>query len=303
MIKVIGWIVFLLLALVVVWSIGKSISFTSLRYPAIPSFSVPQYTTPAVISERTPPTQGAATSSGLAQPEKPQETSLGAQDGQGDISPLHGFVHLIRTGVSAVDPNKEYIEIRVSGDAPTAVPLSGWTLENSSHTRVSIGEGVEVFFPAPTPNISAGIVLKPGMKAVVSTGQSPVGISFRLNSCAGYLDQSRKFTPPLPSNSCPRLTGSLETRTFLDDACLDYIDTVPRCSSPVPPGTLSRECHAYVVSHTTYNSCFSAYRNTPNFSGAEWRIFLQRNQELWKERSEAIILRDHTGRVVDALAY
>lgn len=298
MVKAIGWIIFLLLALVVVWSVGRAIPIASLRYPAVPPFSVPQFTVPAVISEQ-PSTMAPATIPPETQ--QPAEEKQGAQE---DISSLRGFVHLIRSSVSATDPGREYIEIHVDGNAPAAIPLSGWTLENSQHTRVSIGKGVDIFFPPPTLNIPQDIVLAPGMKAIIATGQSPKGVSFRLNACAGYMSQtSGAFAPPLPSRSCPQLTGNLEPQTFLNNTCLDYIDTVPRCAAPTLPGSLSPECRTYITAHASYNSCFSTYRNTPDFLGTEWRIFLQRSQELWGERNEIIILRDHTGRVVDALAY
>jgi hypothetical protein len=69
------------------------------------------------------------------------------------------------------------------------------------------------------------------------------------------------------------------------------------------PIYLSQGCQDAIVTKLNYNSCVDMHRNDPGFYRLEWRIFLKREEELWKSKREIIKLLDETGKVVDYISY
>jgi hypothetical protein len=112
------------------------------------------------------------------------------------------------------------------------------------------------------------IYLVPGGRALISSGTSPIGASFQVNMCSGYLNEVGTFTPVL-RNECP--DGS--------------------------------DCHANAAKNHTYNACVDAHQNDPGFYSHEWRIFLGKKTELWRNSREVIELVDQEGDIVDAITY
>ena len=208
---------------------------------------------------------------------------------------------------TAEDPPLEYLEISASGNNAEPISITGWSLQSAaSGARVYISGGTPVFV-AGTVNKMQPIYLEPGASAIVMSGPSPTGISFRENICTGYLEQSQNFTPELES-SCPYASEMLpETGDNIRKygaACFDFLKSVQRCNSPSSiPSDLSAACRSFAGSAFTYNGCVSGYKTSPGFPLTVWRIFLNQNRELWGNSHDVIRLLDREGRTVDVLTY
>lgn len=202
------------------------------------------------------------------------------------------------------DTNKEYIEIKLSSKSKSKILLSGLRLKGDYGLDLSIGEGVYLYWPGIT-NTEEPIFLEPGGVAIITTGQSPIGYSFRVNKCTGYFEQFQDFYPSL-SKDCiyPKDEDLPSGQGGLDDECLDYIDTLSRCEAVESmPEYLSSQCQEYVSTKINYKSCVETHRNDSDFYENEWRIFLNRNEEMWKEKRETIELFDQSGNLIKSISY
>ena len=227
----------------------------------------------------------------------------------GTPSPFRGIVsmnHYI-SGAGSADPKNEYLEISVPSSGSVPVNLSEWSLaSDATGNSVNIPKGTEV--PASgTINAVQDIVLAPGDRAMIISGQSPIGASFRENKCIGYFATFQNFSPSLPQN-CP--TPSDELSAFYgagyirDEACINYVNKLPRCQVTLsPPVSVSGVCQSFVVKYLNYNGCVEAHRNDPDFKGNTWRIYLGRTNSMWRTQRELVKLLDVTGKTVDAFSY
>lgn len=202
------------------------------------------------------------------------------------------------------DPEKEYIEVKLSSKSVDKVFLTGLRLKGVYGLDLPIGEGVKLYWPGIT-NTKESIFLEPGGKAIITTGQSPIGYSFKVNKCTGYLEQFQNFNPSL-SKDClyPRDENVPSGPGGLDDNCLDYIDKLPRCEIvKTIPAYLSSQCQEYVSTKINYKSCVDTHRDDADFYKNEWRIFLSRSDELWKQKRETIELLDKSGGLIKEISY
>jgi len=227
----------------------------------------------------------------------------------GTPSPYRGLVrmnHYVSSAASA-DPKNEYIEISVAQDAGVPVDLSGWSLtSDATGNSASIPKGTEV----PTSgivNAAQDIIVSPGTRAMIVSGQSPIGASFRENKCIGYFSTFQKFYPSLPQN-CPAPSDELAslygTGYIRDAACIDFVNKLPRCQVTLtPPVGASTACQSFLVKYLNYNGCVNAHRTDADFKGDTWRIYLGRNSSMWRTRNEVVKLLDINGKTVDAFSY
>lgn len=225
-----------------------------------------------------------------------------------NTAPAAGAVTLSRdtSGAASSDPDEEYVIVSVSAGASGTISTAGWKLMSRE-----TGEGA--LFPQGTEvprsgrvNVLSPIVLHPGDQAIVATGRSPVGISFRENACTGYFEEHQDFHPAL-SMSCP--TPSQEYATFYEgsdrnDACLSYVRSIPYCGTETRSSTdVPNSCESFVDEHLNYNGCADAHAKDAGFLGTTWRIFLGSRSELWKRSRETIVLLDAQNKVIDSLSY
>lgn len=227
----------------------------------------------------------------------------------GEPSPYRGLVTMTR-GVSnsgSLDPRNESIEIRVSPSAGVPINLSEWALLSEvSGSRVTIPKGTEV----PTSGVvneSEHIVLSPGDRAIIISGRSPIGASFRENKCIGYFSTFQSFSPALPQN-CPapsdELTSFYGSSYLRDTACVDFVNKLARCQVTLtPPVTGTSACQSFVVKYLNYNGCVEAHRGDRDFLGTTWRVYLGRSNSMWRPTHELVKLLDVTGKTVDAFSY
>lgn len=211
------------------------------------------------------------------------------------------------SGAGSADPKNEYIEIRIAQNAGVPVNISGWTLSSEATGNAAIiPKGTEV--PANgVINAVQDIVLMPGQRAIIISGQSPIGASFRENKCIGYFSTFQKFSPSLPQN-CPspanELIDQYGSGYIRDSVCIDYVNTLARCQVVLsPPVKVSGVCQSFLIKYLNYNGCVEAHRNDADFKGDTWRVYLGRTTSMWRSKHELVKLLDTTGKTVDAFSY
>lgn len=239
----------------------------------------------------------------------PQGTTFVGSAFFGKSSPYRGIVlmnHYV-SGAGSSDPRQEYIELRVSSNASVPVNLSGWTLRSeASGNSIIIPKGTEIPMGGVV-NAVQDIVLTPGTRAMILSGQSPIGASFRENTCIGYFSTFQKFSPQLPQN-CPspsdELTARYEGDYVRDAVCIDYVNKLSRCQVALsPPVSISGSCQSFLIKYLNYNGCVDAHQNDTAFKGDTWRIYLGRSNSMWRIRHETVKLLDASGKTVDAFSY
>lgn len=224
-----------------------------------------------------------------------------------NASPLRGKLAIasLSRGANAAS---EYVLIQAASENIASVQLTGLTLKSAvSHLAVTIPKAWRLPYPG---GVGEGdvVLLAPGERAVITTGYSPNGMSFRLNRCTGFFAQSTSFTPSLP-RECPSPVQELspDDAAQLSEACIDYISYFPSCttaSSSLPPSfQKDGNCQTYVSRKISYGRCVALHRNEPGFYRGEWRIYLNRGETLWKARREVVELLDTDGKFISAYSY
>jgi len=227
----------------------------------------------------------------------------------GEASPYRGQVTLSRStgGARATNVKEEYVAIQTTGRAENDIYISGWQL-------VSVATGNRTTIPLGTKTLRTGqvnqtypIALSPGDVAIISTGRSPVGLSFKENMCSGYLEQNQTFEPGL-SQSCPAPVDELDRyygNALSDDKCYDFVsEELDTCTTDSrPPSRLSSGCKSFIQDRLSYNGCVATHQFDADFSNDTWRIYVNGSRELWKQERESIKLLDAQGKTVDLITY
>jgi hypothetical protein len=222
----------------------------------------------------------------------------------GEASPFEGQVRVSSAGgAGATDEDQEYVTIRNAGNS--AVNITGWRVVSGAS-----GKGARIPEGAALPRSGRGsdtapIVLQPGEEAVIVTGDSPTDVSFKENMCTGYLAKGRQFYPSL-GNQCPapydefdRFFSGNELR---DDACYTRMLGTASCTTPSDAG-VSRACERLIDDYLTYSGCVEHHQYDSRFQGRTWRIYLERDSELWKASRDSVKLVDRDGKTVDLYTY
>ncbi|MEK7093142.1 MAG: hypothetical protein AAB927_01520 [Patescibacteria group bacterium] len=233
-------------------------------------------------------------------------TGATAQTSYGVPSPYRGMVTLSQANATESGTAHEYIGLDAR-EGISAVPLTGWSLQSMvSGVRVPI-PGAAAPFIIGVVNQLSPVVLSPGHSALVVTGPSPVGVSFRENRCTGFLEQVQSFEPSL-ANACPASSElaplTAENLHQYGSDCMDFARSLPQCSFPTNlPSSLTPGCRAYLVNTFTYSNCVDIERSRSSFELDTWRIYLSSASELWDNQHDIIRLLDAQGRTVAAISY
>lgn len=225
----------------------------------------------------------------------------------GTPSPYRGIISMNHyvSNASSTNPRNEYITITVNTD--TYVNVSGWKLVSEATSKSGvIPRGVKTPVTGVV-NPWEDIVLGPGERAVIVSGKSPTGVSFRENRCTGYLNTFQQFSPPL-SRSCPAPLDELAAfygSSYVRNAdCLNYVDGLARCETILrPPKKVPATCRSFVIEKLNYNGCVATHRDDVDFNGDMWRIYLGLSEALWRPSHEVVKLLDAQGKTVDAFSY
>jgi hypothetical protein len=208
-------------------------------------------------------------------------------------------------GAKEDEADKEYIRIVSSERADASVLISGLTLEGRAYgTAILIPQATELAVLGESPT-KTNVSLPPGGRALIATARSPIGTSFRVNMCTGYLDQFQNYTPDL-RKECPSPEDELkDTELTGEKACVDFVKSLPRCRIYQGgfPSDLSSACKVFVTEKLNYNSCVASHKRDTSFYSNEWRIFLDRSREIWAQKNEIVKLFDPKGKIIDAITY
>lgn len=227
----------------------------------------------------------------------------------GPPSPYRDIVKINRNvfGAGSLNPKNEYIQLTVAHGNRAPVNISGWTLVSDATGVVAkIPKGTEIPISG-TVNALQDIIISPGERAIIVSGISPIGASFKENKCIGYFSSFQRFHPALPRN-CPVPSSELPEHYgagyIRDVACIEYVKTLSRCQPVLsPPPELTSACNDFLTKYLNYNGCIAAHKNDTNFSGDTWRIYLGRTSPMWRTKHEIVKLLDREGKTVDAFGY
>ncbi len=247
---------------------------------------------------------------GLSQTKSAAQVSL---EDLGEISPVAGMVTITQDAFTVRDSDLDYehIEIRAHRKNAQPINISGWSVQSMiSDAWVTIPKGTAEY-TAGVVNGTSDIYLNPGESAIIATKASPVGVSFRENTCSGFLGSAQKFVPTLTSTCvAPQaiLTPTIENIRKYGDACISFVENMRSCTyvSSDSPGfdSVSPVCKEYIQPLFTYNGCVDLLRDTDDFySKSQWRIFLGQSSRIWKDNYEVIRLLDENKRTVDVFNY
>ncbi|MCX6786245.1 MAG: hypothetical protein NTU85_00225 [Candidatus Kaiserbacteria bacterium] len=233
----------------------------------------------------------------------PNGTVFGLSSPYQNIVSVNHYV----SSASSSNPSSEYVEMSIAQNASAPVNITGWILESeATYNAEIIPKGTEV--PASgVVNAAEDIVLQPGERAIIISGESPVGASFRENKCIGYFSTFQKFSPSLPQN-CPSASNELSSiygASYIHDPdCIDYVNTLPRCQIALAQSTnLSDTCQSFLIKYLNYNGCVAAHKNDADFDGNTWRIYLGRTDPMWRIKHEIVKILDDRGKTVDMFSY
>lgn len=202
------------------------------------------------------------------------------------------------------DANKDFIEIIARSTNKKPINITGWKIKGITDlTAREVGQGTLVFAQGKVSDM-ADILLYPGDRALVLAGESPVGASFKLNKCIGYLEQFQVFTPHLPQ-SCPNPALDSGSKLYSDANCDLFLKSVMRCNVYVKefPSQVTDNCKKIVDEELNYNSCVAAYSATRDFSQKEWRVYLGGSDELGSEDGDVISIFDQKSALIDTIFY
>ncbi|HTR18508.1 MAG TPA: lamin tail domain-containing protein [Candidatus Paceibacterota bacterium] len=219
----------------------------------------------------------------------------------GNPSAYGNQITISADGASANDPQQEYVVIQNNGAA--AIDVTGWSLQSAlSGARAYIPRGANSF-EVGALNEQTDINLAPGASAVVTSGLSPVGTSFRENECSGYLEGLQSYTPPIQT-LCPLPNANLSQAAQYGQTCADFVSSIPYCTFPKQfPSNISPACQSYVQNTFSYNGCVQTHQGEASFPLTTWRIYLGASRELWGNSRDTIRLLDSQGQVVAVTSY
>lgn len=206
------------------------------------------------------------------------------------------------TADNTIYATDEYIVIRANSGNKNPINLTGWTLQNKNNEKIMIGYGAKLPYSASI-NKQEDIMLAPNEQALVVTGKSPIGTSFRLNLCTGYFNQYQAFTPSLPQD-CPNTNKTPGLYDLAEDSCISLVEGQSRCRVPTVSNYLSDACNSFITKHLNYSGCVENYKNDKDFySARKWYIYLGRDNEFWKDTRGTIKLYDRASNFAAETTY
>lgn len=227
----------------------------------------------------------------------------------GDPSPYRGMVRIAdRMSPVQGSAEDEYLKLEASHSNTAPVDVSGWSIQSVASGKILLLPRAARLFVAGAVNAAGTVLLDPGASALVNTGLSPTGVSFRENVCSGYLSQFQRFAPdiertcPSPADALPMTPENLKT---FRSSCFSYVNSIPPCSFPLgkTPSSVSVQCADFARDTFSYNGCVQRYQFRADFLRPQWRLFLNAPRPQWGFEHDIIRLLDKQGRTVDVLKY
>ncbi len=283
---------------------------TAFRLPWQPDYITPNIPDMVDSGGDDPNTSPQSTDQGLSDSERQYDSltaKMIAAKNFGTPSPYRGQVTIEENNATESAPDREYVKVQANDGNTTPVDITGWSLQSAvSGVRGYIPRGANVFFMGAI-NPQDDISLSPGFTAILTSGYSQGGTSFRENMCTGYLSQFQEYTPGL-SQECPSPSDSLplsaDNIRMYGETCFNFLNELPVCTFPLTtPSDISPSCRAFVQNTISYNGCVQNYRYKSAFPRSQWRVYLGAGAELWRNSHDVVRLLDREGRTVDVLVY
>lgn len=307
--------IFFIIVLGIIWAVsggpGRSISTEGpFLNPPWPLGDSSAYTVPSVpIPSGEDSPEDKEESGGFADIISRAWFDLGIGNTDEEKSPHAEYVSLSRSSARNDEPDEEYVTIKTSRNLEGQLRISEWRIESTATlSGATLGDAAYLPYSGQV-NTELPVAVGPNTTIYVVTGRSPIGTSFRTNTCTGYFVQFQDFEPRL-DRDCPAPIDELGT--YIDrtggfipsDTCIDYVENLDRCTLNINiPANLSGVCRDFVLNELTYNGCVNNHKNDVEFYKNEWRMYLGRDQELWKNTRERIRLLDENGLVIDVISY
>lgn len=297
-------VVFLMAALGVAWyytggaqnELARSGALFSL--PGSGGPNLPAYTVPGVQLDKPPQTADETEAPTIIQ------NYLGTSEEH--PSPYAKYV-VLEEGNARSGADSEYLVIRTLSGAPQAITMTGWKLESTATGFATVLPQAATLPFLGGVNNPSPMSMSANQNAYIVTGRSPNGTSFRTNVCTGYFEQFQNFNPALRLE-CPSPTTEADTffaAGSLNDECYDIVRAIPRCTLVMQsiPASAGTACEQFISNTLSYNGCINKHKNEAKFYKDDWYIYIGRDQELWRSRSERIRLIDENGKVVGVVSY
>ena len=240
----------------------------------------------------------------------PEEKNKQAQEAKtfGTPSPYRGQITFTGHDFGESNQNAEYLQLQANYRNTAPVTLSCWTIQSAvSGSRISIPQAASPFISGVLNNVIP-VTLGASEYATIVSGPSPVGVSFRENTCTGYLAELQTFAPNLEI-ACPAGGGELPVNTeniqIYGEACIDYVKNIPQCHFPGTnqSANVSNACKEFAANVLSYNGCVNRHKGDAGFATKSWRLYFASGVELWGNSHDVIRLLDDHGRTVDVLTY
>lgn len=207
-------------------------------------------------------------------------------------------------GVKETYPEKEYITMAIVQENASSIDISNWYLMNKKGVKAKIGQASHLPYFGKV-NKTDPLMVNGRDTVIISTGRSPIGTSFRTNSCSPYLEQFRDFIPPINTAECPEINRKSDAYKKVGNICEIFINSLPRCEmfTGTYPSNITADCKSYINIHGGYNGCVTDRLTDTRFYKKEWRVFLGGKTELWDNKSDVVSLYDDKDRIVLTVKY
>lgn len=217
------------------------------------------------------------------------------------MSSDYGDIEIRKVDVKNEDYKEDYIILR--NKSKNSVNITGWTIETDKND-FKIPQAIEKIYTSFSKKEYSDIILNYKDEAVISMGQPFKGINFQVNKCSGYFNSSFEFEPSL-DNDCPKLDKS--DYKHLKKDCREFIDDLNKCEMPDYSNNWNvssdSQCIEFINNNFSYNKCYSNYHYDPDFFQGEWRVFMNKSQDVFDNYSDKIILKNRSGYIIDNYEY
>ena len=163
-----------------------------------------------------------------------------------------------RVAISSVSRfGSQQISLRAAYGAEP-VDITGWRIKSEKRGETVIGRGIGL----PHFEGASDVLLGGSETAEIYTGLSPLGSSFRVNDCFGWL--SNLYNLGYSLSYCPRI--QLAELGGLDSACQELIlNTSCRAPAADVLNNYSAQCRNWVDQNLNYGACVNKYKTGANF--------------------------------------
>ena len=174
--------------------------------------------------------------------------------------------------------------------------ITGWKIKSENKGETIIGRGAAI----PQFGGLSDIMLSSGGSAEINVGLSPLGGSFRVNDCLGWLGNIYNVGSSL--NSCSDF--KLSDIPGLDSRCQELILNTSSCRVPSDDilNQHSSQCRKWVEQNMNYNACVLKNRNDSDFY-KEWQIYTGNANPIYDPLHDRIELINRSGVLIDRYEY